>query len=315
MNWIEVIDKKELPYDRKLILAQDEYGNTGVVYWNSYGWVYDIPGMGDEIELPGKIVKYIILFIERQLAKRTDLIIAISEKQKYDLVYKYKIAPSNKISVVHLGFDLSKFISNSTYNKLSIKNAFNILEDEIIITIVGRLVPIKNHFLFLNIIKELKLKYNIKLKALIVGDGSERFKLEKYCKENKLSMFHESFDSNYDVYFTSWRSDIAEIYSITDYVILTSRNEGTPVSVIEGMASGKVVLSTNVGGVSDIINDNSGFICSPDVGEFVNIVLQLIENKDLYNSISINARRNVIEKFDYRVLCDKMAIQYLNLLK
>ena len=61
MNWIEVKDKKELPYDRKSILAQDEYGNVGVVYWNSYDWVYDIPGMGDEIELPGKIVKYIIL--------------------------------------------------------------------------------------------------------------------------------------------------------------------------------------------------------------------------------------------------------------
>mgnify|MGYP003704463059 CR=1 FL=1 len=40
MNWIEVTDIKQLPYDRKSILAQDEYGNMGVVYWNSYNWVY-----------------------------------------------------------------------------------------------------------------------------------------------------------------------------------------------------------------------------------------------------------------------------------
>jgi hypothetical protein len=62
MNWIEVTDIRELPYDRKSILAEDEYGSMGVVYWNSYKWVYDIPYWDmDEIELPGKIVKYIIL--------------------------------------------------------------------------------------------------------------------------------------------------------------------------------------------------------------------------------------------------------------
>ena len=62
MNWIKVMDPKKLPYDSKSILAQDEYGNMGVVYWNSYAWVYDIPYWDmDEIELQGKIVKYIIL--------------------------------------------------------------------------------------------------------------------------------------------------------------------------------------------------------------------------------------------------------------
>lgn len=61
MNWIEVTDIKELPYDRKSILAEDEYGNMGVVWWDSYDWVYDIPVNRDEIILPGKIVRYIIL--------------------------------------------------------------------------------------------------------------------------------------------------------------------------------------------------------------------------------------------------------------
>jgi len=62
MNWIEVTDIKELPYDRKSILAEDEYGNMGVVYWDSYDWVYDIPYWDiDEFKLPGKIVRYIIL--------------------------------------------------------------------------------------------------------------------------------------------------------------------------------------------------------------------------------------------------------------
>jgi hypothetical protein len=61
MNWIEVTDLKQLPYDRERVLVQDQYGNMGVVYWNSYDWVYDIPNNDDEIILPGKIIKYIIL--------------------------------------------------------------------------------------------------------------------------------------------------------------------------------------------------------------------------------------------------------------
>ena len=61
MNWIEVTDPKQLPYNSKRVLAQDQYGNMGVVYWNSYEWVYDIPNSYDEIELSGKIIKYIIL--------------------------------------------------------------------------------------------------------------------------------------------------------------------------------------------------------------------------------------------------------------
>jgi hypothetical protein len=60
MNWIKVTDKKELPYSSPRILVEDEYGNIGVVYWDSYDWVYDIPGIY-LIVLPGDIVKYIIL--------------------------------------------------------------------------------------------------------------------------------------------------------------------------------------------------------------------------------------------------------------
>jgi hypothetical protein len=62
MNWIEVVDKKQLPYDRSSILAQDQNGHMGVVYWNSYNWVYDIQVWEmDEIEFSGEIVRYVVL--------------------------------------------------------------------------------------------------------------------------------------------------------------------------------------------------------------------------------------------------------------
>ena len=65
MNWIEVTDQtqlREFQTARKFILAQDEYGNIGYVYWNSYSWVYHIPYWDmDEIELSGKVVRYAII--------------------------------------------------------------------------------------------------------------------------------------------------------------------------------------------------------------------------------------------------------------
>jgi hypothetical protein len=64
MNWIEVTDQTQLNdfmTNRKSIIAQDQYGNIGYVYWNLCNWIYDIPGIGYELELPGKVVRYIIL--------------------------------------------------------------------------------------------------------------------------------------------------------------------------------------------------------------------------------------------------------------
>lgn len=64
MNWIEVTDinqLSEIMINRKSILAQDQYGNIGYVYWDSYDWVYDIYDMREEIRLPGKPIKYIIV--------------------------------------------------------------------------------------------------------------------------------------------------------------------------------------------------------------------------------------------------------------
>jgi glycosyltransferase involved in cell wall biosynthesis len=80
------------------------------------------------------------------------------------------------------------------------------------------------------------------------------------------------------------------------------------------MASGKVVLSTNVGGVSDVIINESGFICNSVSSDFVSPILNLINNPNLYNFISNNARESVRSRFHYHTLCQNMALQYLNLL-
>lgn len=165
----------------------------------------------------------LFILIERFLAKISTKIIAISPEQKKDLL-KYGICPEDKIEVIPLGFDLQKFRSLN-----SPKNAKNI-------GIVGRLVPIKNHRFFLEIAQNFP-EFNFH----IFGDGELRSQLQAVAPQN--------------VIFHGFSNNMPQVYRQLDLLLLTSLNEGTPVAVIEAIASGVPVLSTDVGGVRDVIDN------------------------------------------------------------
>src|SRR3989338_3562097 len=99
--------------------------------------------------------------------------------------------------------------------------------------------------MFLDVVKSL-ITHNLSLitKFIIVGDGELRQELENYAAESGIKD---------KVVFLGWRRDLENIYADLDIVCLTSLNEGTPVSLIEAMASGRPVVATDVGGVRDIV--------------------------------------------------------------
>ncbi len=188
---------------------------------------------------PAKTKFFIIL--ERIMAKLSTKIVVISQTQKEDLL-KYNICKENKIEIIPLGFDLSKF--------LTIKRPENSKR----IGIVGRIVPIKNHKLFLEIAKLLP-EYQFE----IIGDGELRSELELIAPEN--------------VKFKGFNKNMPEVYQNLDLLLLTSHNEGTPVAVIEAVASGVPVISTDVGGVKDILKDiPSCRVLPPDPKEFARYI-------------------------------------------
>src|SRR5690606_31555901 len=82
--------------------------------------------------------------IERHLARQSDGIIAISEQQKKELVEDFKIAPASKFHLVPLGFNLDKFGQDQQAKRISFRQEFQVMEDEIAIGIIGRMVPVKN---------------------------------------------------------------------------------------------------------------------------------------------------------------------------
>lgn len=182
----------------------------------------------------GQAVSRLFCWIERILAVATDRIIAVSPSVRDDLIAR-GIAPASKIQVVPLGLPLKNLLEMPP----------PALTPPLRVGIVGRLAPIKNHAMFIQAIRLLRDSgRGNDFRFWIIGDGEERPALEKSVRQMGLED---------RVQFTGWKTDPALIVRELDIVCLTSRNEGTPVSLIEAMAAGRPVISTQVGGVRDLL--------------------------------------------------------------
>ena len=257
----------------------------------------------------GKLKTNIFKFIERRLAKKSDGIIAISDMQKKELSQIHKICPADKIKVIPLGFDLDKF-QEETSKRDVVREKYNVKEEEIAIAIIGRLAPIKNHGLFLSIIEDVLSKTSKKIKVFIVGDGEERTSIEE-----KVIELNTQFDG--EILMTSWIKNIGEFNAGMDIICLTSNNEGTPVSLIEAQAGNLAVVSTDVGGVRDIVKEGeTGYIVPKNnVTLFSEKLLFLIENDETRKRFSKNGWNFVREKFHYKTLVKNVNEYYKELLE
>lgn len=247
-------------------------------------------------------------FIERRLAKQTDGIIAISPLQRDELALEHLICKIEKIKVIPLGFDLGKFQENLADKRIQTRLKYNLAEDEVAVAIVGRLAPIKNHDLFLEVVAQLAQK-QVRARYFIVGDGSEKEHIE-----TSIQQIHNQYGNLIEM--TSWITDIATFNAGMDIICLTSNNEGTPVSLIEAQACNLPVISTDVGGVRDIVKDGeTGFIVAPnDASAFTEKLELLIKNKEIREKMSQNGWNFVHEQFHYTTLVNNMENYYRELL-
>jgi glycosyltransferase involved in cell wall biosynthesis len=251
----------------------------------------------------------IFKFIERRLAKKSSAIIAISEIQKKELTEIHKISSPSKTHVIPLGFDLEKFQQNHTENRQLTREKYAINNEEIAIAIIGRLTKIKNHSFFLDVVENILLKVTHKIKIFIVGDGELHGEINQRVNE-----INEKFSNR--IFMTSWIKDISTFNAGMDIICLTSDNEGTPVSLIEAQASNVAVISTDVGGVRDIIqHGNTGFIIPKgNLQEYSERLLELITDKELLEKFQQNGWPFVKEKFNFTRLVSDTEKLYRELL-
>ncbi len=257
------------------------------------------------------------LGIERWLGKTTQAIIALSQTQKHELANIHRICQPEKIHVIPLGFELDRFTIGMEEKRRLFREQYGLTEDQVAIGIIGRLVPVKNHSMFLHAFKRVLDASRTPVKAFIIGDGGLRSRLEKEAVSLGLSIATtEHRKDTADVVFTSWIKEIDTAIAGLDIVALTSYNEGTPVSLIEAQAAGKPVVSTRVGGVEDIIIENvTGWLCPINESQvFADALRKLSEDFMLRRSVATPAREHVMSRYHVSRMAEEMRQLYRMLL-
>ncbi len=303
-------------------MAASELGVKGIVH-TFHGHVFH--------SYFGPVRTSVFKNLERYLAGRSSQIIAISDRQKIELVEEHRICRADKVSVIPLGLDLSKFREGQDLKRALFRRVYGVADDEVAIGIVGRLVPVKNHALFLKAMKHVRDHSGKKVRAFVVGDGEERESIQRAAAELGLSMAHaRSFNGSgfghgvngkpvvdrADITFTSWVREIDIVHAGVDAVALTSFNEGTPVSLIEAQAASRAVVSTRVGGIENVVNDGVTGLLSAnnDARSFGENLLRLVDDVPLRARLSSAGWAHVGERYHYSRLISDTAELYQRLI-
>ena len=186
------------------------------------------------------------------------------------------------------------------------RREFSVPEETKLVGIVARLVPIKNHVCFLEAARVVLAHYD-NVRFMIVGDGELRSTLEQKARDLGIED---------RVIFMGFQYNLQKIYAGLDIIALSSYNEGLPVALIEAMAAGKPVISTDVGGVVDLIldGDNGLLVPSNDPKSLAEATLYLLEHPDRRKMMGVAGRKKVYPHFDKKRLVGDIDNLYENLL-
>ena len=243
----------------------------------------------------------VFLTIERALGLVTDRIIVVGDGQR-DEIAGYGVAPPGKLESIRLGLELAPLL-HAEAARGRLRQELGIDASTPLVGIVARLVPIKAHEAFFDAAVRIREALP-RVEFLVVGDGERRQALETLVQRRGLSRA---------VRFLGWRRDMLNVYADLDVVALTSRNEGSPVALIEALAAGRPVVATAVGGVPEVvINGDTGMtVPVADSRALADAVLTLLAERPLAERLGAAGRRHVYPRYDSSRLVDDVRDLYL----
>lgn len=244
--------------------------------------------------------------VERVLARATDRIVAISPRIRDELIDTHRIGRPAQYRVVPLGFDLDPFLAADAAARVRARVTLGIAPDADVVSTVGRLTAIKQQHLFLRV-AELVAQRRPQALFVVAGDGELRHELETLARDLGIAA---------RVRFLGWRRDLDAIYAATDVFLLTSRNEGTPVAVIESLAAGTPVVATDVGGVRDVIARDDIGLLAPfgDSASLADHVLTLLADPERRRRMGAAGRQSIAARYSLDRLVDDVDVLYRELL-
>jgi glycosyltransferase involved in cell wall biosynthesis len=218
------------------------------------------------------------------------------------------VARPERFEVIELGFDLLPFQvtdQERRRRRVQVRAELGIPDDAYVVTLIARLVAIKRVDRFLRLAGGFSDRDDVRL--VVVGDGDLR---------DPLRASEESVRLGSQLVWTGFRHDIPAVCFASDVVVLTSDNEGTPVSLIEAQAAGTPVVSTRVGGVATVVRDGvTGFVVDTgDESAFVHAVSQILDDPPLAARLG-RAGAQHAQRFALDALVDRIDGLYRRLLR
>jgi len=244
------------------------------------------------------------LEVERRLACTTDRLVTVSPRLKAQLL-AMGIGRPEQVDVVPLGLDLERF-RRARPASPALRPSLGLTGDMPLLGIVGRLVPIKDHATLFQALARLHDE-GPAVHLVVIGDGEERARLEELAGRLGLGS---------RIHFLGWRVDLETILKELDVVICASRNEGTPVALIEAMAAGIPVLSTDVGGVADLVtHEETGWLVpSGDPDAMASAIRRLLSDRILGARLAAAGQVAALDRHDVARLISRVEALYADVL-
>ena len=226
---------------------------------------------------------------ERTLARYTDALLAVSESVRRDLVDRHAVADADRFRVVPLGLDLSRLSAIGPADRAAARATLGLDADARIVCFVGRLTAIKQPELFVEAAARVTAG-NPRARFLVAGGGELAAAVRSQIADRGLQD---------RVRLLGWQRDVAPVYAASDLVAITSRNEGTPVALIEGMAAAVPGVCFDVGGVGDVVSgpEVGVLVAAGDAGSLAIEIERLLGDERRRTEMGVRARASAVGRF------------------
>ena len=247
----------------------------------------------------GRLRTAVFRYLEWGMARVTDTLIGVSQATVDDLV-RLRVAARERFRVVPVGLELDSFADLSPERGAAFRRLVSASPDDVVLTYVGRLVPIKRLELAIDALARAR-REGSPVRLVLVGDGPRRRPLELHARRMGVAEATT---------FTGYRKDLEAVIAGTDVAVLTSANEGTPVFLIQAAAGQRPAVASDVGGVSDVVTPETGRLVPPDDTTAMATALSaLASDPALRRELGAHAAKHVRTRFSTdRLLADMDAL-------
>jgi glycosyltransferase involved in cell wall biosynthesis len=265
------------------------------LFYTVHGWVFNEP--------LSKRKKLFYKYAEKLTARRKDKIICVSEYDR-QIAIKEKIAPAEKLTTIYNGMAQIDFLQKENAKKI-LQSKMQVTNDKLLVASIGNLYKTKDFKNFIRAIAILNTNQKSQITALVIGDGSEKQNLEKLIKELKL-------ENNF--FLGGKINNAVQLLSAVDIYVCSSVKEGLPYSILEAMQAGLPIVTTNVGGIPELItNGIEGILVEPQNSDaLANAIVNLINNNELGIKLGEAARSKVLQNFTLEEMIKKTKMIYLD---